>query len=56
MLAYGMWLRVSEIVNITIRDIDSKSMQVHIRTAKGKKGSVCALAPGYFNHFKGLLY
>lgn len=37
MLAYGMGLRVSEIVNISITDIDSKSMQVHIRAAKGKK-------------------
>lgn len=37
MLAYGMGLRVSEIVNLAITDIDSKSMQVHIRAAKGKK-------------------
>jgi len=37
MLAYGMGLRVSELINIAITDIDSKSMQVHIRAAKGKK-------------------
>lgn len=37
MLAYGMGLRVSEIVNLAITDIDSKNMQVHIRAAKGKK-------------------
>ena len=37
MLAYGMGLRVSEITNLEITDIDSKRMQVHIRDAKGKK-------------------
>lgn len=37
MLAYGMGLRVSEIVELEITDIDSKRMQVHIRAAKGKK-------------------
>jgi site-specific recombinase XerD len=37
MLAYGMGLRVSEIVNLEIKHIDSKRMQVHIHGAKGKK-------------------
>ena len=36
-LAYGMGLRVSEIVNIKIEDIDSKNMKVLINRAKGKK-------------------
>lgn len=36
-LVYGMGLRVSEIVNIKITDIDSKTMQVFIERAKGKK-------------------
>ncbi|RYE16527.1 MAG: hypothetical protein EOP45_17355 [Sphingobacteriaceae bacterium] len=36
-LCYGMGLRVSEIVNIKITDIDSKNMQVLIENAKGKK-------------------
>lgn len=36
-LCYGMGLRVSEIVNIKITDIDSKTMQVFIERAKGKK-------------------
>jgi integrase/recombinase XerD len=34
---YGMGLRVSEIVNLKITDIDSKNMQVFIERAKGKK-------------------
>jgi len=36
-LCYGMGLRVSEIVNLKITDIDSKNLQVFIERAKGKK-------------------
>ena len=36
-LAYGMGLRVSEVVNLKLNDIDSKRMVVHVRGAKGKK-------------------
>ena len=36
-LSYGMGLRVSEVVNLKISDIDSKRMMVHVVGAKGKK-------------------
>ena len=36
-LCYGMGLRVSEIVNLKITDIDSRRMLVHIEAAKGKR-------------------
>ena len=36
-LIYGMGLRVSEVINLRIVDIDSKSMQVFLERAKGKK-------------------
>lgn len=36
-LCYGMGLRVSEVVNLKINDINSDRMQVGIRGAKGKK-------------------
>lgn len=36
-LCYGMGLRVSEIVNLKVSDIDSDRMQVLIQRAKGKK-------------------
>lgn len=36
-LCYGLGLRVSEIVNLKIQDIDSQRMQVLIARAKGKK-------------------
>ncbi len=36
-MCYGMGLRVSELVNIKITDIDSDRMQVLVRRGKGKK-------------------
>lgn len=36
-LCYGMGLRVSELVGLKVKDIDSANMQVHLRRAKGKK-------------------
>ena len=36
-LCYGMGLRVSEIINLKISDIDSGNMQVLIEQSKGKK-------------------
>ncbi|WP_209400655.1 tyrosine-type recombinase/integrase [Pseudozobellia sp. WGM2] len=36
-LCYGMGLRVSEVVNLKVEDIDSQRMVVHITSAKGKK-------------------
>jgi len=35
-LCYGMGLRVSEIINLKITDIDSKNMQVFIERSKGE--------------------
>jgi site-specific recombinase XerD len=42
-LCYGMGLRVSEIVNLKITDIDSGRMLVHIEAGKGKKDRCVAL-------------
>jgi len=36
-LSYGMGLRVSEVVNLKMTDMDSRRMQVFIQAAKGKK-------------------
>jgi len=42
-LAYGCGLRVSEIINLKIADIDSERMQIHIKGAKGKKDRMVTL-------------
>ncbi len=43
--AYSAGLRVSEIVNLKIADIDSKRMQIFVRQAKGKKDRYVNLSP-----------
>ena len=61
--AYSAGLRVSEIVNLKIKDIDSKRMQIFIQRAKGKKDRYVNLSPvlldilrNYFNGYKPRLY
>jgi site-specific recombinase XerD len=43
-LAYSVGLRVSEIVNLKVLDIDSKRMLIHIKNAKGKKDRIVPLS------------
>lgn len=43
--AYSAGLRVSEIVNLQIADIDSQRMQIRIANAKGKKDRYVNLSP-----------
>lgn len=61
--AYSAGLRVSEIVNLKIKDIDSKRMQLFIERAKGKKDRYVNLSPvlldilrSYFIGYKPRLY
>ncbi|MGS0747398.1 tyrosine-type recombinase/integrase [Halpernia sp. GG3] len=58
-LIYGMGLRVSEIINLKINDIDSVSMRVLIERAKGKKDryvnlpeSILGQLRGYFRSYR----
>jgi site-specific recombinase XerD len=62
-VCYGMGLRVSEIVNLKIIDVDSKSMQVIIEKAKGKKDryvnlpqSLLQQLRSYFKEYKPKYY
>ena len=44
-LTYSVGLRVSEVTNLKIEDIDSKRMLIYIKNAKGKKDRVVPLSP-----------
>ncbi|MEO8172428.1 MAG: site-specific integrase [Sediminibacterium sp.] len=44
MAGYAGGLRVSEIINLKIKDIDSKRMMIHIHGAKGKKDRMVPLS------------
>lgn len=48
-LTYSVGLRVSEIVNIKIEDIDSKRMLIHIKNTKGRKDRLVPLSPNVLN-------
>ncbi len=43
-LTYSVGLRVSEITNLKIEDIDSKRMLIHIKNAKGRKDRIVPLS------------
>lgn len=62
-LAYSVGLRVSEVVNLKIEDIDSNRMIIHIRNAKGNKDRLVPLSHAmlillrkYFNEYKPYRY
>ena len=62
-LCYGMGLRVSEIVNLKITNIDSKRMLVHLEAAKGKKDRYVTLPSSilddlrnYYRSYKPKVY
>ena len=48
-LAYSSGLRVSEIVNLKISNIDSKRMLIHIENAKGKKDRYVPISENILN-------
>jgi len=43
-LPYSVGLRVSEVVNLKIEDIDSKRMIIHIKNGKGRKDRIVPLS------------
>ena len=45
LLAYSGGLRVSEIANFAVADIDSDRMVIHIRCGKGRKDRIAPLSP-----------
>ena len=62
-LAYSVGLRVSEIINLKISDIDSKRMIININQAKCKKDRIVPLSPTmlkllreYYKEYKPITY
>lgn len=58
-LGYSVGLRVSEVINLKIEDIDSKRMIINIKNAKGRKDRIVPLSQNvlellrnYFKEFK----
>jgi site-specific recombinase XerD len=62
-LTYSVGLRVSEVVNLKIEDIDSKRMLIHLKNAKGRKDRIVPLSQTvlellrqYFKEYKPTVY
>lgn len=62
-LTYSVGLRVSEVVNLKIVDIDSKRMLIHIKNAKGRKDRIVPLSQtvlellrDYFKEYRPIEY
>jgi integrase/recombinase XerD len=62
-LAFSVGLRVSEVINLKIEDIDSKRMIINIKQSKGKKDRIVPLSQNiltllrlYFIQFKPKIY
>ncbi len=51
-ITYSAGLRVSEVVNLKIKDIDSERMMIHIRKGKGKKDRYTVLSRKALNILK----
>ena len=62
-IAYSCALRVSEVINLKIEDVDSKRMIIHIKNAKGGKDRIVKLSlktleilRSYFRKFRPVEY
>jgi site-specific recombinase XerD len=62
-LSYSVGLRVSEVINLKIEDIDSKKMIIYIKNGKGKKDRIVPLSQNvldilrkYYIEFKPIEY
>lgn len=54
-LAYGAWLRVSEICSLRVGDINLDQKTIHIKSAKGQKDRITLLPDKIIDGIKGLM-
>ena len=52
MVIYSAGLRISELLNLKINDIDTKTMNIHIKGAKGKKDRMVLLSEKVLIHLR----
>jgi len=54
-LAYGAGLRVSEVINLRVKDLDLENLIIHIKGAKGKKDRITVFPEKLVNDFRNLI-
>jgi len=55
MTAYAAGLRVREVANLKVTDIDNKRMQIRVSQSKGKKDRYTILSEANLSLTKGIL-
>lgn len=54
-LAYGAGLRVSEVVNLKVKDVNSEELTIHLKNAKGKKDRITIFPEKIKNNLQNLI-
>ena len=54
-LAYGAGLRVSEVVNLRVKDLNLDDLTIHIKQAKGKKDRLTLIPEKLVNNLRNLI-
>ncbi|MBD3366367.1 tyrosine-type recombinase/integrase [candidate division WWE3 bacterium] len=54
-VAYGAGLRVSEVVNLKVKDVDINNLTLHIKKAKGKKDRITIIPEKIKNDLKMII-
>jgi len=54
-LAYGAGLRVSEVIELKVQDLDLEELTVHIKQAKGQKDRISIIPESLVNSIKNLI-
>lgn len=54
-LAYGAGLRISEVVNFKVKDINLEELTIHLKNAKGKKDRITIFPEKIKNDLQGLI-
>lgn len=55
-LAYASGLRVSEVVNLKVKDVDIEGMMIHLKNAKGKKDRITIFPEKLKNEVNDLIF
>ncbi|KKQ52120.1 hypothetical protein A2865_01820 [Candidatus Woesebacteria bacterium RIFCSPHIGHO2_01_FULL_39_17] len=54
-LSYGAGLRVSEVINLKVKDVDLEELIIHLKSAKGNKDRITVMPSTLVNDLKNLL-
>lgn len=54
-LAYGAGLRISEVVNLKVKDVDFNELTIHLKNAKGKQDRITIFSEKIKNNLQNLI-